>query len=174
MVEALLVIDMLNDFVHPEGVLFVGKQVEGVIHFIGELLERKRTAGVPIFYICDAHRPDDREFALFPPHCVEGSWGSKVIAELAPHKEDIIISKRRFSAFFGTPLDLFLREMGITTLELVGVCTNICVLYTCACARMNNYLVRVYREGVTSFDLEAHAWALREMTNTLRAEVIEE
>ncbi len=171
--EALLIIDMLNDFVHPEGVLFVGRQVEEVISFIRDLVDEKRSRGIPILYICDNHRPDDQEFALFPPHCVEGTWGSQVVAELAPREEDIVIPKRRFSAFFGTPLDLFLRERGITALELVGVCTNICVLYTCACARMSNYAVRVYRKGVTSFDLEAHAWALREMVTTLHAEVIE-
>lgn len=169
--RAFLVVDMLNDFVHPDGVLFVGRQVEGVIATIRDLLETRRERGDLIIYVCDAHREGDPEFKLFPPHCVAGTWGAQVVAELAPEKRDILLPKTKFSAFCGTPLDLILREEGITSLEITGVCTNICVLYTCASARMLHYEVTVFREGVTSFDLEAHEWALREMEKTLRAEV---
>lgn len=172
MMKALLVIDMLNDFVMEGGVLFVGPQVEAAIEFGRELIAQYRWHGHPVIYICDAHRPDDAEFKLFPPHCVEGTFGAEVVESLRPEKTDLVIPKRRFSAFFGTPLDLYLREKGIQELEMMGVCTNICVLYTCAEARMLNYAVRVYRQGVTSFDLAAHEWALKEMKTTLRAEVI--
>uniref|UniRef100_A0A7V4DGW4 Cysteine hydrolase n=1 Tax=Candidatus Caldatribacterium californiense TaxID=1454726 RepID=A0A7V4DGW4_9BACT len=171
MPRAFLVIDMLNDFVHPDGVLFVGHQVQGVIATIGELLEERRKQKDLIVYVCDAHRRDDAEFRLFPPHCVEGTWGAQVVADLAPQEGDFVLPKTKFSAFLGTPLDLILREKNVTHLELVGVCTNICVLYTCAFARMLHYEVTVFREGVTSFDLGAHEWALREMENTLKAEV---
>lgn len=170
--KALLVVDMLNDFVHPRGALYVGRQVEGVINFCRELIAKSRDKGNPLFYICDTHRKDDAEFEMFPPHCVEGEWGNKVFEELQPEKDDYIIPKRRFSAFFGTALDIFLRELKVEELEVVGVCTNICVLYTVASARMLGYRVRVYKQGVTSFDLEAHHFALREMTNTLKAEVV--
>lgn len=169
--RAFLVVDMLNDFVHPDGVLFVGKQVERVVTTIRDLLKERRQRKDLIIYVCDTHRENDAEFRLFPPHCVAGTWGAQVIAELAPEKDDILLPKTKFSAFCGTPLDLILREEGITSLELVGVCTNICVLYTCASARMLHYEVTVFREGVTSFDLEAHEWALREMEKTLKAEV---
>lgn len=169
--KAFLVIDMLNDFVHPDGVLFVGKQVEKVIATIQDLLKKRRSQGDLVVYVCDAHRENDAEFRLFPPHCVVGTWGGEIVRELAPERGDILLPKTKFSAFCGTPLDLILREEGITALELVGVCTNICVLYTCAWARMLHYEVTVFRDGVTSFDLGAHEWALREMENTLKAEV---
>ncbi|MBC7217934.1 MAG: cysteine hydrolase [Candidatus Caldatribacterium sp.] len=169
--RAFLVIDMLNDFVHPSGVLFVGPQVEQVIATIRELLRTRRERKDLIVYVCDAHRENDPEFKLFPPHCVVGTWGAQVVEELAPERGDLLLPKTKFSAFCGTPLDLILREEGITALEVVGVCTNICVLYTCAWAKMLHYEVTVFQEGVTSFDLEAHAWALREMEKTLRVEV---
>ncbi|MGC8777525.1 MAG: cysteine hydrolase family protein [Candidatus Caldatribacteriaceae bacterium] len=170
--KALLIIDMLNDFVAERGVLFVGPQVQGVIAFSQNILERYRHDGSPVIYVCDAHRPDDTEFKQFPPHCVEGSWGAQVVEALQPQEKEVIIPKRRFSAFFGTALDMYLREMEVRELDIVGVCTNICVLYTCAEARMFHYGVRIYREGVTSFDLAAHEWALQEMRKTLGAEVI--
>lgn len=169
--KAFLVIDMLNDFVHPQGALFVGEQAEGVIASIKELLGERREEDTLVVYVCDAHQADDAEFALFPPHCVVGSWGAEVFQDLAPQEGDIVIPKTKFSAFCGTPLDLVLRERGIFDLEVVGVCTNICVLYTCAWARMLNYRVTVFRDAVTSFDLEAHRWALREMEKTLKVEV---
>lgn len=170
--KALLVIDMLNDFVAEHGSLFVGPQVKNVIGFIQDILFCYRRSKDPIIYACDTHRLNDAEFRLFPPHCVEGSWGAQIVDALQPREGEIVVPKRRFSAFFGTPLDIFLREMEVGELEIVGVCTNICVLYTCAEARMLHYRVRVYKEGVTSFDLDAHEWALREMEKTLRAEVI--
>lgn len=169
--KAFLVIDMLNDFVHPEGTLFVGKQVEEVIAAICQLLAERRRQGSLVIYACDAHRQDDREFQLFPPHCVEGTWGANIVEDLVPHEGDILLPKTKFSAFCGTPLDLLLRERGVASIEVVGVCTNICVLYTCAWARMLNYRVTVFRRGVTSFDLEAHEWALREMERTLKVDV---
>ncbi len=62
--------------------------------------------------------------------------------------------------------------MGITDLELTGVCTQICILYTAADARMRQYNVSVRKECVESFDEEAHLFALKEMENTLGVKVI--
>jgi len=169
--KALLVVDLVNDFVHPQGVLFVGEQAKEVVAFSQELVAQSRKENVPVIYVCDSHRLDDQEFKLFPPHSIEGNWGGKIVEELTSQDNDYIIPKRRFSAFFGTSLDLLLREKKIEELEIVGVCTNICVLYTSAEARMLNYRVVVHKRGVTSFDLDAHEWALREMKNTLGVEV---
>jgi len=169
--KAFLVIDMLNDFVHPQGMLFVGEQVKEVVASIKGLLGERRRENTLVVYVCDAHRADDVEFTLFPSHCVVGSWGAEVFQDLTPQEGDIVIPKTKFSAFCGTPLDLVLRERRVFDLEVAGVCTNICVLYTCAWARMLNYRVTVFRDAVTSFDLEAHRWALQEMERTLKVEV---
>lgn len=96
-----------------------------------------------------------------------GSEGSEIIDELQVAPEDKIIKKRRYSAFFGTDLDLYLRERGISEIHLVGVNTNICVLYSAADARNLNYAVTIYGDGVASFDPEAHKFALKEAKNTL-------
>lgn len=171
MKQALLVIDMLYDFVDPDGILYTGEHVNTVIEKVREEIDKAREVGIPVIYIADHHRPDDAEFVMFPAHCVAGTRGGEVIARLAPAPGDPVIHKRRYSAFFGTDLDLILREKGIEELILTGVCTNICVLYTAADARMRGYQVRVIKDAVASFDREAHEFALREMSKTLGARI---
>ncbi len=55
---------------------------------------------------------------------------------------------------------------------LTGVCTNICVLYTAADARMRHYKVKVLKDGVASFDEQAHQFALQEMEKTLGVQLV--
>lgn len=169
--KALLVIDMLNDFVKPDGALYIGEAAQRVAKEVEAIIDKARREGMPVIYICDNHRADDAEFNMFKPHCVKGTKGAEIVEELAPQPGDYIIPKRRYSAFFGTDLDATLREMGVSELVLVGVCTNICVLYTAADARMLNYDVTVVRNAVASFSQEAHEFALKEMESTLGVKV---
>ena len=170
--KALLVIDMLEDFIDEEGRLTTGPAGKKIVEFIQEKTDEFRKKGYPIIYICDNHEEDDREFDMFPPHCIAGTEGSQIIQQLEVKDGDKIIKKRRYSAFYGTDLDLYLREKGIEEIYLVGVCTNICVLYTAADARNLGYKVNVYRDGVASFDEEAHECALKEMESTLGCNII--
>ena len=170
--KALLVIDMLNDFINVGGALETGIDGRDIVPFVKDKIEEYRENGDTIIYICDNHEQDDKEFDMFPPHCVKDTEGVEIIKELEVRDTDKVILKRRYSAFFGTDLDLTLREKGITEISLVGVCTNICVLYTSADARNIAYDVNVYREGVASFDREAHDFALKEMETTLGCSVI--
>ncbi|HHU63922.1 MAG TPA: cysteine hydrolase [Clostridiales bacterium] len=171
MAKALLVIDMLKDFLDEDGALSIG-EAKDFIQNVAARVNEWCKSGNPIIYIMDRHLPQDAEFKMFPPHCLVGEKGGEVVDELAPKDGDLKISKRRFSAFFGTDLDLTLRELDVTELELVGVCTQICVLYTAADARMLNYNVTVRRDCVASFDQEAHEFALKEMEKTLGVKVI--
>ncbi len=169
--RALLVVDCLNDFLSLEGSLNCGEAGRRVIEPIRQELERARADGTAVVYACDRHLPNDREFELYPPHCLEGSWGAQVVEELTPLARERVMPKRRFSAFFGTDLDLWLREQGIEELRIVGVCTNICVLYSAADARMRGYEVSVPDNAVASFDPRAHEGALRELADVLKAHV---
>lgn len=169
--KAFVVVDMLNDFVREGGALY-SESGRRIIPVIASELARARDLGWPVIYICDRHLPEDREFEMFPPHCLVGSEGGLVCEELAPQPEDLVIYKRRYSAFYGTDLDLSLRELGISEIVLTGVCTNICVLYTAADARMRNYGVLVLKDGVASFDGKAHTFALQEMKTILGVAVV--
>jgi nicotinamidase-related amidase len=163
---------MLNDFLEEEGALYCGPASRAIVPFVTRKIREAREAGEPVFFICDRHTPDDREFEMFPAHCIAGTAGAGVTPELVHREGDLVIPKRRFSAFYGTDLDLHLREMGVEELVLVGVCTNICVFFTAADARMRNYRVTVPREGVASFDEEAHSFALGQMEKVLGVEVV--
>ncbi|MCL6580181.1 MAG: cysteine hydrolase [Firmicutes bacterium] len=170
--RALVVIDMLNDFVAEGGALFCGPASRAIIPFVAERVARARVEGIPVVYVMDRHLPDDSEFEMFPAHCVVGTKGAEVCPELDPKAGDVLVPKRRYSAFFGTDLDLHLRELGVKGLELVGVCTNICIFFTAADARMLGYRVTVPRAGVASFDAAAHEFALGQMEKVLGARVV--
>lgn len=169
--KALLITDVLNDFIRENGKLYIGDGGKKIISPIQKELEKFRKEKNPVFYICDCHRSDDKEFNLFPPHCLFGTEGADIIEELKPLRDDFIIHKRRYSGFFQTDLDITLREEGISELELVGVCTNICVLYTAASARMLNYKVTILKDAVASFDQQAHDFALKQMKDVLGVEI---
>ena len=174
MSQALLVVDMLNDFVLEDGALTVGPAGKQIIPPIRERIQEYRQKGDLILYVADCHAPDDKEFNMFPPHCIKGEEGAEIVSELRPQDaaNERVIPKRRYSAFYGTDLDLTLKEKGIHQLELTGVCTNICILYTAADARMRYYDVTVRADTVASFDEAAHNFALKEMEHTLGVKII--
>ena len=163
---------MIEDFARPGGALYCGPSMQRIVPVIQREISSARDGGEPVVYLADSHLPDDAEFQMFPPHAIVGTKGARIVDELAPASGDVVIPKRRYSGFFGTDLDITLRERGVDTLRLVGDCTNICVLYTAADARNLGYAVEVVRDGVTSFDEEAHHDALRELEKTLGAKIV--
>lgn len=170
--KALLVIDMIADFINEDGSLYIGTAAKELVPAVKAKLDEFRSSGDMVIFICDRHLEDDSEFEIFPPHGLENSGGDEIVDELAPNPNERIIYKRRFSSFFGTDLDLTLREKKITSVELVGCVTNICILYTAADARMLNYNVSVSEKAVASFDQEAHHFALQEMEKSLGIKLI--
>jgi nicotinamidase-related amidase len=153
---------MLNDFVRADGSLVVPKAKE-LIPNQKKLLERARKLGFEILFLADNHMPNDPEFDIWPKHCVQGTYGAKVVDELAPLKSEKVIPKRRYSGFFGTDLDLTLREAGIKRIILVGVLTDICVMYTSAGASARNYEVIAVSDATASIKKENHEFALEHM-----------
>ena len=172
MKRALVVVDMIEDFVREGGALWCGPSMAKIVPVIQKELARARAASEPVVYLTDNHVEGDAEFQMFPPHAIADTKGAQIVPEVAPANGDTVIPKRRYSGFFGTDLDITLREKGVDTLRLVGDCTNICVLYTAADARNLGYAVEVVEAGVTSFDEEAHRDALRELEKTLGAKIL--
>lgn len=170
--KALIVVDMLNDFVDKKGTLYCGPGAREIIPFIRERIQAYRAQGDLVVYLQDSHDKDDEEFKKFPKHCVTGTWGYQVIPELAPEPGDIVIQKRRYSGFFETGLDEILTSHGIKEVEVVGVCTNICVMDTVGGLADRDYTVTVPKAGVADFDPEAHAFALKRMDTIYGARII--
>jgi nicotinamidase-related amidase len=161
--QALIIVDMLNDFIRPEGALYCGESAQAIVPFIRDRLAAARQAGDVVIYLQDAHSPHDEEFARFPPHCVAGTWGSQIIDELAPRPGEPVLPKTRYSGFFGTHLDKILAEIKPAEVQVVGVCTSICVMDTVGGLANRNYHVRVPRQGVADFDDAFHRFALQRM-----------
>jgi nicotinamidase-related amidase len=169
---ALLIVDMLNDFVKPGAPLRV-EGAEALVPAIQRAIAAARQAGSLVLYLCDSHRPDDREFRAWPAHAVRGSEGAQVIEELKPGPDDPVVEKRRFSGFFGTELDMVLRERGIRRLVLTGILTDICVYHTAVDATQLAYDVLVAKNAVAAATKEDHDFALRQMERLLRVKVVE-
>jgi nicotinamidase/pyrazinamidase len=171
--EALLVIDMLNDFVLPGAPLEV-PDARTIIPVIRNEIDKAHALGNPVVYVCDAHEPDDREFRKFgwPAHAVKGTHGAKIVEELKPAEGDTIISKNTYSGFFGTTLDATLKLLGVDAIRLTGDVTNICVLFTASDAVLRNYEVTVLENGVAGLAREDHEAALRIMQNVLGVRIV--
>lgn len=164
---AVLVIDMLEDFIAPGAPLEVpaGRKI---VPALAERLERARAEGTPVIYVCDAHAPDDPEFAVWPPHAIQGTEGAQVVGDLAPRPGERIVTKTSYSGFYETELEAELRSLGVDHLILTGVVTNICVLYTAADALMRGFTVTVPPDCVAGLNEEDHAFALRQTTDVLK------
>jgi len=170
--SVLLVVDMLKGFLPPGASLYCGRNSRKLIPFVREKIEEYIRQGDPVIFLKDSHTPHDREFEMFPPHCVRGTWESEIIPELPVPENAFIVPKRRFSGFYRRALARILREIKPSLVEVVGVCTNICVLFTVSDLRNRDYKVRVYRKGVASFDRGAHQFALQQMKTVLGAQVV--
>lgn len=170
--KALLVIDMLNDFVLPGAPLEV-PETRKVIPNIKREIENARKQGSPVIYVCDVHEPDDREFSRFgwPAHAVKGTKGAEVVDELKPREGDIIVGKTTYSGFYNTKLDETLKKLDVDTLRLTGCVTSICVMFTASDAVLRGYKVIVVEDGVAGLAKEDHDAALRIMKNVLGAEI---
>ncbi|MCD6319006.1 cysteine hydrolase [Candidatus Aerophobetes bacterium] len=169
--KALLVIDMLKDFVEENSVLEV-PFARKIIPNIKNKINWAKAKNIPVIYVCDSHRRNDEEFVIWPSHALEGTSGAMVIDEIAPQEGDFLVRKRRYSAFLGTDLEILLKELNIKTLFITGILTNICVFFTAAEASMRGYEVIVYSDSVASTSKEDHRFALDQMKRVLKIKVV--
>lgn len=170
MADVVLVVDMVRGFCEEGYPLYVGPTIRQIIPHIRQRLAEEKARGSHIIFLCDNHDPDDKEFQMFPPHCIQGSVEAEVIPELQEFAQEVI-PKKRYSGFYGTNLEERLREIDPEKIIVVGDCTNICVLYTVADARNRDYAVEVPADCVATFDPQAHEFALQQMEKVLGARV---
>jgi nicotinate phosphoribosyltransferase len=169
--RVVIVSDMLRGFLEEGYPLYCGIEARRIIPNIQKLLERELEQSSKIFYLCDQHIPDDPEFKMFPPHCIEGTEEAELIPELSQYAGEII-PKRTFSGFYNTPLDKKLKAIKPETIVVCGVTTHICVLNAVIDARNRGYEVEVPIDCVASFDKKAHFFALDYMEKVLGAKLI--
>lgn len=171
--EALLIIDMLNDFVCLGAPLEV-PNARKIIPAIKREIEEARKNSRQVIYVCDAHEPDDKEFVKFgwPSHAVKGTKGAEIVEELMPDEDDIIINKTTYSGFYNTQLNAVLKKIGINSLRLTGCVTHICIMFTASDAVLRGYNVSVVKDAVAGLKKQDHEAALRIMKNVLGIKLI--
>src|SRR2546425_11320359 len=97
MKRALVVVDMIEDFVREGGALYCGPSMARILPVIQREIARSRSAGEPVVYLKDDHLPDDAEFQMFAPHAIAGTKGAEIVSEVARVRDDVVIPKRRYS-----------------------------------------------------------------------------
>ncbi|MDR1028662.1 MAG: cysteine hydrolase [Clostridiales Family XIII bacterium] len=168
--KALVLVDVQNEFCHPDGVF--GKKgcdlspITNMMTALERLVPSAREKGVPIVFIQNVEddntdsfawkmRPDAREDSANEGVCRRGSWGTELYGFI-PREGDILVQKNRFSGFLNTPLDAILKNKGIETLVFTGVATNICVETTARHALILDYHVILAQDACATFYPDLH------------------
>lgn len=171
---ALLVLDLVNELVHPDGKYsaegFCDQVTErGVIERTATAIGRARASGIPVVYVVVGFSPG---YADWPEHSplfaaardgervVLGTWGTRVHDALEPAPGEPVVEKRRVNPFLGTHLDMLLRNLGVNTLLLTGVSTDLVVLSTAREGHDRDYRVEVLEDATAASDPKVHAMAV--------------
>jgi nicotinamidase-related amidase len=169
---ALLVIDMLRDFLES----WEPARKDKLVHSINELLDIARGAAVPVIWIRQEFEPDLRD--AFPEMrakgiriAIKGTPGCEILEELAVAPSDVVITKKRYSAFYGTALDEILARLAPDSLILAGINTHACVRTTAIDAYQRDWPVVLAEDCIDSYDQQHHEVSLRYMKDKI-AEVL--
>ncbi|MFA5236178.1 MAG: isochorismatase family cysteine hydrolase [Bacilli bacterium] len=167
--SAILVVDMLNDFV--TGALKCDRGL-AIVPATARLLDNARKHHIPVIFCSDAHIPViDHELKLWGDHAIKGTHGAEVIPELKVSQKDYLVPKRRYSGFFQTDLDLLLRELNVDTVIMTGLHTHMCVRHTSADAYQLEYQVVVASDATDSFTEEDYKNGIRYLKEVYAAEI---
>lgn len=154
---ALLIIDMVKDnFDESRNIPITGLARE-LIQPINRLSRVFRESGWPVVFSTDAFKKNDFLFqGKLSPHSLEGTEGAEPIDELEREEQDLWLPKPRFSAFFGTDLDVWLREREVTLCAVAGITTNFCVLTTAMDAVCSDFKAVILEDCATASSREIH------------------
>jgi ureidoacrylate peracid hydrolase len=183
---ALIIVDMQNDFLHPDGSFaHIAREhpdanidlpfLTGTIPQVKRLADAVRAAGRPVVYVAHVLKRDYSD-AAFPywrmgidpgsgsrTHCVEGTWGARVVDELKPQDGEHLVVKKGFGGFSNTPLDNVLRSKGIDTCIVSGVTTCVCISSTVRGGVAQNYRMIIAKDGVAEVNKHTHTAELETM-----------
>jgi ureidoacrylate peracid hydrolase len=157
---AMIVVDMQNDFV-ALGAAMETPAARTMVPKLAEALKICRSAGIRVIYTAHVHRRDGSDMGLFddmhPPIAnraalVDGTPGVDIYPELTPQPGEHIIKKHRYSGFFGTDLDIILREWMVDTVIIAGTTTENCCHATARDAMFRNYRVVFLSDATATYD----------------------
>ena len=148
--EALLVLDVINDFEHEDGDRLLAS-LRARLPALEAALAHARASGLDVIYVNDAHGRWDGERSAHVTRALAGAGGDAV-ERLAPRGDDRFLFKGAYSAFHATPLARLLEELGVTRVVLCGAATEMCVAQTAIAARELGLQVTVLRDACAAVD----------------------
>lgn len=168
---ALLVVDMLNDYDHPDGDA-LRRSAQEVVPVLGGLIERARENGVTVVHVNDNHGSWESGRDALVARATEGA-GAAMIEPVAPADDAPFITKARHSVFYGSPLQYLLEHEGIGRLVLTGQVTEQCILYSALDAYIRHFQLVVPRDAVAHIDADLADASLRMMKRNMQADVVD-
>ncbi len=182
---AAVVVDMQNDFCHPDGALYSPASEEAISR-VNDVVEMARDAGAEVVYTRDVHPPEQfedahyyDEFKRWGEHVVEGSWGAEVHEDVDVREGDKEVVKHTYDAFQGTELGSWLDSHRIDDLVFCGTLANVCVLHTAGSAGLRDYrpvlvedAVGYIEEGHREYALEHADWLFGEVAAFEEVELV--
>jgi nicotinamidase-related amidase len=154
MKPAVIIVDMLEGNYPKDR---TGREEEKIIGPVREFLRGCRERSVPVIFACDSFLEGDFLFGgRMKPHSIRGTAGTRPLRDLEPQPQDIVLEKRRFSAFFKTDLDQTLRTLGVDTVAVGGINTHFCVLATAFDAVCNDFHTVILEDLSTAHKREIH------------------
>ena len=168
---ALLIIDMQNDFVLTEKTAVKG--AKATIPAIWHAMQICHEKHIPVFHVIRAYTKNGDNAEIFRKDlfqkvqgfCIEGTWGAKIVEELTPDKNDYVLVKPRFSAFFGTELKNLLQEKQITHVLIAGTQYPNCIRATAVDALCHDFYVTVLTDCCSAKSEEIAATNCRDLQN---------
>ena len=170
-----LVLDMMNDLVHPDGVngqapYGVQARERGIVERTRQAIDKARAAGVRVGFVRVGFSSDYREC---PPNSPIfsgarrngifqlGTWGTQTHPDLGQRPEDLDIVKHRVSPFYATSLEAVLRAQGVQRIYCSGISTNAVVQATVREGHDRDYEIVVLEDGCCALSAEEHESAIR-------------
>jgi nicotinamidase-related amidase len=161
MKPAIIVVDMLKDNLKESSRNPYYGEGKAIIPNLQKLIEEGRKRKFPIVFACDSFLEGDFIFkGRMKIHSLRGTQGAEVIDDLKPEPKDIILPKRRFSAFFKTDLDQTLRMLGVDTVVVTGITTEVCVLMTVMDGLSHDFSAIILEDCTASRNKEFHQGCL--------------
>lgn len=153
----LLIIDMVKDNFIDEKKIPITPFAREIITPINRLIDEFRKEGWPIVFSTDAFKKEDFIFkGKMKPHSLAGTEGAEVIDDLNRKEEDYWLPKPRFSAFFNTGLEKWLKDKGVTLCAVAGIATNFCVLTTVMDALCHDFKAVLLEDCTAATDRKTH------------------
>jgi len=163
---AVIVVDMHKDAIEGSPDKPVVQEYRAIVPKIKSLVDEARKLNGLIVFALDSYFQEDFLFrGKLRPYAIRGTRGAELIDEFEVHPEDIVLPKRRFSAFFRTDLDITLRTLSVDTIAVTGINTDVCVFLTALDGISNDFNAVIISDCTAARSREIHEMMISNLSD---------